>query len=383
MTEIKKLRLLVVADYFFPHWTGIARAGYNLCRSLAKEFDITVLTVQHKKKLKRNEVLFAFRIIREPNLFVFSRSNYSVAIIFKFFSLIRTNDIILINSPSANILPFSIIAKLFRKKLIIAHHGDLILPGGFMNRLIEKIFDFSSFISFSLADKITTLTADYGHNSRVIRHHLSKFQPLLWPVLIDKDAKKNSNNEQMDLLRTLKKKKLLLFGFAGRFVEEKGFDILFDAIPQVIKKFPNAHFVFAGEINISYEHFFEKNVARFQKVKGSVTILGLLSQNDLDEFYKTITAIILPSRSDCFPLVQAEAMLHGTPSIASDIPGLGQMVKMTGFGLLFKRGDSSDLAKKIIQLVEEKKEILLQYKKVEAVLNNQKNAKAIIEYLAS
>ena len=41
----------------------------------------------------------------------------------------------------------------------------------------------------------------------------------------------NNGSKNLESLEHFKKQKKILFGFAGRFVDEKGFDILFQAIP--------------------------------------------------------------------------------------------------------------------------------------------------------
>lgn len=369
-----KLDILLVTDFFYPHWTGYAKSLYYLVQSINKFYNITILTVRHEKKLKKYEKLFTANIIREDYAFSISRSKYSFSIILKFLQLVNMCDVVFINSPCSNILSLSIIAKLFGKKLYIFHQGDLVLPKSILNSLIEKFFDLSSLISFSVADKVSTYVDDYAKKSRILKHFMYKFFPLLLPIDPIYFNPKRSN-------KLINKNNKILFGFAGRFVQEKGFDILFSAIPFIKKEIPNAHFLFAGEINIGYENFYESNLSLWNSVKRDVTILGLLDGRKLKDFYEKIDFIIIPSRSDCFNLVQAEAMLCGVPAIVSDIPGLRYLVEKTGFGVIAKKENSKDLAEKIIAAVGEKDAIMLKYKKVKSVLNNTKNVKKIREFI--
>jgi glycosyltransferase involved in cell wall biosynthesis len=64
----------------------------------------------------------------------------------------------------------------------------------------------------------------------------------------------------------------------------------------------------------------------------------------LADFYAACDVLALPSESECFALVQAEAMLCGTPVVASDIPGCRVPVRVTGMGRLFPCGDAAALA---------------------------------------
>src|SRR5258708_3045705 len=267
----KQLQLLVVTDFFYPHWTGIAKSMFSLTQALGKKFSITVLTVRFDRKLAKTEKVNHVAILRSNYLFTISRSKYSLAILFDFFRLLPQTDCVLVNSPSANVFFFALVTKLFGKKLLIFHQGDLILPPGFLNSIIEKIFDLLCFLSFSFADKVSTYTADYAHHSRVLRRFLSKFTSVLLPVVL---LTKKSEGK-IDKITQLKEQKKIIFGFAGRFVEEKGFDILFRAIPGILEKLPSVHFVIAGQ-EMSYEDFFGNNKLLFDQVKNHLTFLGLL-----------------------------------------------------------------------------------------------------------
>jgi glycosyltransferase involved in cell wall biosynthesis len=172
-----------------------------------------------------------------------------------------------------------------------------------------------------------------------------------------------------------------MIGFAGRFVEEKGFDILFSAISKVIERLPHARFLFAGATHMPYENFFDKHLALYEKIKKYIEFKGLLDDKKLLEFYRLADFIVIPSRSDCFNLVQAEAMLAGTPCVTSNIPGLRFMVKETGFGVLFRKEDSDDLADKIFYAIEHKNKIMVSYTNVLKVLNNTSNAAKIREFI--
>lgn len=372
----KKIKVLIASDYFYPHWTGLSKSIYNLTKSLDSEFNFTVLTVKHSHGLKHEENIGRTKVIRMNPLFSFSRVKYSFSLIFKFLFIVNKYDVVFINSPCSNVLPISLITKLFKKKLLIFHQGDLILPRVSINQLIETVFNISTKISLRVANKIATYSQDYAENSPVLAPFLNKFTPLLLPVRMPKIE----SLLKIKRLENLKKEKII-FGFAGRFVEEKGFDILLRAIPQVVEKIPNAHFVFAGETKMGYENFFEKNKSLFLKSKQRITFLGLLNDKEMAAFYKTINYLIAPSRSDCFNYVQAESMLSKTPSIVADIPGLRYVVQQTGFGVLFKPENPEDLTEKTIGLIKNQNSIITNYKKVLFLLDDKKIIYKIKEFL--
>ncbi len=376
------MKILIVTDYFYPHWTGISKSLYYLVKTKIENIKFDVLTTKYKKELKSKERIFQTTIYREPYIFSMSRVKYSIAVIFRFISLAHNYDGVLINSPCSNILPISLLTKILNIKLFIFHQGDLILPKGLKNRILEIIFDISSQISFYISNKISTYSRDYAIHSRIMKSFLNKFTPLLMPVIIDKKSIDKNNTIYQKLLN-LKKQKKILFGFAGRFVEEKGFDILLNAIPETIKKNPNIYFVFAGDTNIAYENFYNKNRNKISLVKSHLTMLGLLKEVNLQNFYHLIDFIVIPSRSDCFNLVQAEAMLQDKPSIVTNIPGARFLVKNSDFGLIANVNDSVDLSSKIIEAVKKKSQLLNNFKQLKLILNNKKIIENINQFLTN
>lgn len=367
-------KILIVSDYFYPHWTGLAKSIFNITKFLKNSLDFTVLTVQHDMKLPLSETISGITIVRTPYILPVSRARYSILMLWKFLFLVKQNDVIFINSPFSNILPIALISKLFGKKVVIFHQGDLILPRNILNRFIELVFDVATKLAFSLADKVSSYTEDYARHSRVLKKFMHKFTPLIPPILFSKNVsgKKVVKNSE------------IIFGFGGRFVEEKGFDILLNAIPEVLEKLPNAKFVFAGDVNIFYENTFNKlkdQIDHLSKKNQKLTILGLLKESELEKFYQSIDFVVIPSRSECFSIFQAEAMLKGAISIVADIPGGRYLVQKSGFGLTFKTEDPKSLAATIVKAYENKNKIEKNYQKLLAILDNQKNAEEIRKYL--
>lgn len=377
------MKVLLVTDFFYPHWTGISKSIGYFAESLQEEFDFTVLTVQYQSDLKRNEVMGKIQVLREPYVFKLSRVKYSFSLLKTSLRLIRKNDVILINSPCSNILPISLFTKLFGKKLLIFYQGDLILPQSISNRIIQKTFDLMTFIGFSMADNLATYTYDYASNSRLLPAFKEKTKVVKPPLpyfKTDFEVRFKKHSDLYEKLQRLKKDKYLI-GFAGRFVEEKGFDILLQAMTALIDKRTDIHFVFAGETNIEYEDHFAQNLDLVNKLKGNLTLLGLLNQSELSVFYQQLDLFLLPSRSECFGLVQAEAMAGETPVIVSDIPGARDIVKHTNYGLVFKDGSIVDLKRAISQAIDELSSFSKHYPNVVKYFDYERTATEAAEFI--
>lgn len=360
-------RVLIASDFYTPHWTGIVKSIVNMVESLGDEFEFTVITVKHQADLAKEEQIAKAKVIRENYIAKLSRCYYSVMTVYRFVVEVPHHDVVFISSPCSNILPFSILAKVFRKRLVIFHQGDLTLAVGFINKIVELIFFGSSVIGMKLADVVSTYARDYAEQSPLLSRFMPKFRQLLMPIyLAEKDSAKPSVIQPISDLKQTGK---IIFGFGGRFVHEKGFDVLLAAIPLILEKVPNAHFAFAGETQMSYEQTYEKLAPEIKKNSQHISILGLLSGSALRWFYDSIDFILIPSRSDCCPLVQMEACLNGRPSICSDIPGASLIVKASGYGRIFESENPKDLAEKLEDAVRFRSQIEGNYNKLQALLN--------------
>lgn len=81
-----------------------------------------------------------------------------------------------------------------------------------------------------------------------------------------------------------------------------------------------------------------------------VLFLGL--RMDVPQLLKTADVVVLSSKYEGLSLSSIEGMASGKPFVASDVPGLQEIV--SGAGILFKQGDSKDLASKIENLRTDK-----------------------------
>lgn len=375
------MKVLIITDFYYPHWTGISKSVHYLTQALKSEFVFSVLTVKYDSNLLNEELIDDIKIIRKPYLFRFSRARYSLSLLFEMLTMIAKYDVVLINSPCTNVLPVAIITKIFGKKLLIFHQGDLILPKGTINWLIERVFDVMSFVGFSLADKVASYTDDYLINSRLLPFFKKKSHSVLIPLPFFKDQNNKVKKTGLTKKLTEIKKEKVLIGFAGRFVEEKGFDILLEAINILRRKRDDLHFVFAGATTIDYENFFEKNQLTINEVKKSLTFLGLLNDQELDEFYSVLDLFVIPSRSECFGLVQAEAVSHHVPVVSSNVSGARDVVKKTNFGLFFESENPNDLAITLEQAIGKLAQYQKNYSLIKKYFDYEKAKKQSREFL--
>lgn len=370
-TNIKNI--LVISEFYPPHWTGLSKVMHIIAKNLTQQgYDVSALTIQMDKSIPKEEVIDNIKIIRVPFQLKISRSLFSLLIITKLFKIIREFDAVIISSPNSNVLIFSIITKLFGRKLIIFHHGDLLLPqksgNQFVNRSIEKAFDLFTIPAVWMSDIASVHTFDYAKNSRIIKHGLKKFRPFTPTIELSVKGPNKPFKMKIDSY----KEEHVLIGFAGRFVEEKGLDIFMQSIPIILEKIPNARFLLAGK-KMEYESFFEYALEYSKGYENYIEFLGLLDFNDLTYFYKNLDTFVISSRSDCFPTTQLEVMHFKVPVVVTDIPGARTLVRDTGFGIVVKPESPEELAKGIVEVIKNRKKYEQQYPKVQERLARDRN----------
>jgi glycosyltransferase involved in cell wall biosynthesis len=144
-----------------------------------------------------------------------------------------------------------------------------------------------------------------------------------------------------------------LIGYSGRFVREKRPDLLIRSLEVITKHYPNARIVFAGQYDIAYEDTWETHQALIEQWREHLIFLGnITSREAMANFYAAMDVLALPSDTECFALVQVEAMLCGTPVVMTDTPGGRVPVNVTGMGKLAPLGDWRGIGQAIVDVLD-------------------------------
>lgn len=366
--------ILMVSEYYTPHWTGIVKSFHELAQNIQKQgHSVDILTTHHDPTLPHKETENNVTITRIPYQLRISRTHYSFSIILAISKMISSYDAACINSPNSNILFYTLIAKLFGKKVYIYHQGDIKMPRMTGNRfvawVIERIFDIMTIPALKMADHVSTFTRDYAEHSRVMKYDLSQFQAYIPKLRLPQAKPSKKFKTKIDTL----KKHHTIIGISGRFVEEKAFDVLFQAIPLILKAYPDAHLVFAGKKIMDYEPFYEKYSHIFNTYEKYVTYLGFLEAGDLRYFYENLDVFVLSSRSECFALTQIEAWECKVPIVVTDIPGARMLVKTSGFGVVVEPESQQALADGIIEVLKNRSKYLKNFSKAHTFLKTYEN----------
>jgi glycosyltransferase involved in cell wall biosynthesis/ubiquinone/menaquinone biosynthesis C-methylase UbiE len=365
------IKLLTILTYYAPHWTGLTAHAVQVAEGLAaRGIDVTVLTVRHSPELKRDEVVNGVRVFRLRPVARFSRGLITPTLLWAAPLLINKHDVVQIHTPLPEGPMIASWCRLLRRPLLMTHHGDLVMPPGFFNQVLQNVGYYVLLATGTMANAVTSYSRDYAQHSPLLRHFASKLMCIYPPVELpvpDVHAARAWRRE-------LGLEGELLIGFAGRWVEEKGFDYLLQALPLVRKNFPRAHIIFAGDDHVVYDNFHKQCLPYIEPVRGQFTNLGLIRDpQKMANFYALCDLFVQPSRTDMLGLTQVEAMLSGTPVVASDIPGARVAVKETGFGKLSTAGQPGALADAICQVIQNREQYRPTRESVRQIFNTEKS----------
>jgi glycosyltransferase involved in cell wall biosynthesis len=146
----------------------------------------------------------------------------------------------------------------------------------------------------------------------------------------------------------------IVFGCATRLVPIKGTDVLLKACNECIHKGYNIQLKVAGTGEGTYTQELKDYIIT-NKLENHVELLGFVK--DMDSFYKSIDVNILPSYTEGLPYSLLESGARGIATIASKAGGIVEMITDGDNGRLFKVGDHSELAKIMMDMMDNKQKL--------------------------
>lgn len=102
--------------------------------------------------------------------------------------------------------------------------------------------------------------------------------------------------------------------FAGRMVGQKGPDLLMEAIPPLLRFYPRAKFIFAGDGNLRGS---VERRAQQLGVAHATRFVGHQENGTLADLYKACDVVCVPSRNEPFGIVILEAWSAGKPVVST------------------------------------------------------------------
>lgn len=141
-----------------------------------------------------------------------------------------------------------------------------------------------------------------------------------------------------------------IIGTLGRLSAQKGIDTFIQAMKTVSEKEPRLKAVVIGdgELKSNMQHLVVK-----LGLQNVVYFLGF--QSHVLEIIQQLQFVVLASRWEGLPLIPIETFSQGKTIIVTDIPGNNEIVKDKVNGLIVSKGNSKELAQKILLLMRNHK----------------------------
>lgn len=363
--EHTRKKILVLTSTF-PRWRGDKEPPFvfELSRRLARNFDVLVLA-PHAQGACKHEELDGIKVFRfKYCLQRWERLTYEGGIVanlkqagwryllvppfilgqlLALIQMLRNNRIDVIHAHW--IFPQGFVAVIARMLLVghkpaivcTSHGGDLFgLPGTmflYLKRFVMKHVDKMTVVSAAMRDYAHALAR--RREIEVISMGVDTAETFVPSASVER--------ARHELL------------FVGRLVEKKGLRYLILAMPEIRERFHDAILIVAGT---GPEECVLRQLAQSIGVAAHIRFIGAVDYRALPNLYRRAAVFIAPSvvatggDQEGLGLVIVEALACECAVLASDLPAIKDVVIDGMTGSIAKRGDSGDIARKVIELLE-------------------------------
>ncbi len=151
---------------------------------------------------------------------------------------------------------------------------------------------------------------------------------------------------------------VFLFGYFGRFMPEKGFDLLIEAVDQIRSATPDRPI---AVVAVGSGDYLREYQALIHKKRLESYFYFVPFQPAVHQLYPQVDAVVIPSRCEACPLLPMEVLCMGTPLITSDCIGLREVIAGTP-ALVFRSEDLAPLVERMQDcLMDDKKTTFATY----------------------
>lgn len=370
------MKIALIAPEFLPNWGGVGTYCIELAKHLSHENDVEVHVITLARRIDGSMI------------------DYSESTILDFFNH-KIFLHILSNAKETFFYNFNFNYQIFRKlgQIVNEHNIDLIhSQHAHMNDIFLKFKGFKP-----KAPTITTVHSTIKNQFEGIKSACSKrsemdssekYEIALYPILraMEKFYLKNSNNlicvsqwtrdhikanyrfanltphiihngvdaQKFKPYGTLNSSILTdiqdpIVLYASRLTVARGAHVLAKAIPLILSKNKEVHFVFAGSGN-------SKNLHAILKANGvpeeKFTILGYIDYKDLPYLYARAYTYVMPTSWENLPFKLLEAMSSAVPVITTSVGGITEVVKDRYNGFFISR-TPCNIAETVVQLLDD------------------------------
>lgn len=335
------MRVVHVTSYFEPHVGGVETHVRELGRALLRRgHDVTVITADTEGAGPRAEVAGLDVIRVPPRSSLFKTPSMPGAV-----EAITGGKFDLVHSHTPPPLASWRAGKAARKAGIphvLTFHCDPEISHPLGGLIVDAWRITMGRSTLRRADHLISTTASYASTSRSIWN----YSPTVIPNAVDPMFFRPGapSKRVADGLPGTGGFRVLC---VGRLVQHKGLENLVDAMAFLPRP---AHLIVAGDGDMRAGL---EARGRASPAADRITFLGHVPLRDLPDLYRACDVFVLPSvsRLEAFGIVALEAMASGMPVVASDIPGVREIVSEGVEGYLANPLDPRSVAGSVNQLL--------------------------------
>ncbi len=294
--ENKKIKVTHVFKTAYPTIGGIESVISQINELIPnEEFEKEVICCSNTDKSSTEN---GVRYNRCRYLFQFASNNISLSFIWQLHKV--NTDVLHYQMPCIFAVIAHFIARPKYKNLYISYQSDITVYPNLMK------FFWGIYRKFmSKADKIHVLSPGHISGSKFLQQYKDKCVIIPFGIPLEYKIDDKKVQELKDKYRGKK----ILFSL-GRHVSYKGFIYALEAM----KNIDNAVYLLggSGKLTETFKEFIKEN-----KLEDKVVLVGRIPDEEIDNYFEACDIFLFPSvgKTECFGIVQAQAMQHSKPVI--------------------------------------------------------------------
>lgn len=345
MTDPTPRRLVQIGKFYPPEWGGIETFAKNLADGIATR-GIASEAVVFTRAASGVEQVGDVRVDRSHAGRTISSQPISISWLFRAIRRARGADVVLIHYP--NVLAIAAVPFLSSARIVTYWHSDVINKG-----VMGRIIGIAERYLLRRSDLVLASTSAYAKASPRLRAVAAKTQVLA--IGIDDVTGRECQQLPASIAGFVGDHGRLILA-VGRLVRYKGFDVLIRAAATMPA---DTRVVIVGS---GPEHATLETMIDELGVRDRVLLAGRQDDTSLHALFQAASAYAMSSveRSEAYAIVQVEAMAHGIPIVATDIPGSG-VPEVSGHGetgALVAVGDAVALGRALLAVMDRPDDML-------------------------
>jgi glycosyltransferase involved in cell wall biosynthesis len=336
---IKQGRIVQLGKYYAPDVGGVETLTQNLAIGFAEagwQSDVVVFA----KGLSGRTLANGVKVTRCRMAFALASQPFSIGWIVRASNALLRAEPVILHAP--NILGALVSVVFRRAPLIVFWHADVVNKA-WLGRIIAPLEQ----AMLERAALIWATSDEYAQHSLPLQPWLAKLR-ILVPGIADPAQTERTADLNPKLATFIGGRTLILA--VGRLVSYKGFDQLVEAAAWLTDDYA-VTVVGEGPQRSALQKLIHQ-----LGLSNRVLLAGRLNQEQLHALFRVAKLFAMTSneRSEAFGIAQIEALAHGVPIVATDVPGSGvsSVSDRGAFGALVPVGDPQALAAAILRVTK-------------------------------